>query len=122
MLWSSCLPNLIGRPLPHRGNARSLEDAWIDHWRSLWPECPVEERETLERLISLAHTHGATFSAARPEQGWELRLVFRRQLRSLFRRSAMQPAALFSYLALVATDLERLRGTLVNRAAYAGEF
>ena len=34
----------------------------------------------------------------------------------------MQPAALFSYLALVATDLERLRGTLVNRAAYAGEF
>jgi hypothetical protein len=96
------------------------ETAWVAHWHTLWPACSRPERHALEQLIALTRSHGAAFAATRPDQGWQERLGFRAQLRRLFRRGAMQPVALFTYLALVATDLERLRGTLVNRATYAG--
>jgi hypothetical protein len=40
-------------------------------------------------------------------------------LQRLFRRHPVEPVALFSYLALLGLDLERLRGGLVERAVFA---
>jgi hypothetical protein len=110
-----------GALLPEVDETWTPETAWVTHWHTLWPACSRPERDALEQLIALTRSHGAAFAATRPDQGWQERLGFRTQLRRLFRRGAMQPVALFAYLALVATDLERLRGTLVNRATYAGE-
>jgi len=36
------------------------------------------------------------------------------------RRAMLDPAAAFAYLALIALDLERLRGELLRRAAFPG--
>ena len=44
----------------------------------------------------------------------------RAALRRLFRLHAGSAAAVFAYLALVALDLERLRGGLVVRALFDG--
>ena len=93
----------------------------VARWRALWPACSHPERDALEQLIALIRSHGAAFAASRPDQGWQQRIALRARLRRLFRRSTMQPVALFAYLALVAMDLERLRGTLVNRVTFAGE-
>ena len=45
----------------------------------------------------------------------------RRRLLRLFRRFAFTPMALFAHLALVALDLERLRGVLLVRSLLAGD-
>lgn len=110
-----------GALLPQAEETRPLVANWVTHWRSLWPDCSRREREALEQLIALLRSHGAAFAATRPERGWQERTGFRARLRRLFRRTTMQPVTLFTYLALAATDLERLRGTLVHRAAYARE-
>jgi hypothetical protein len=50
-----------------------------------------------------------------------MRAALERALRVLFRRSALQPEAAFSYLGLVALDLERLRAQLVLRFLWQRE-
>jgi len=105
--------------LPRAAQPRSLGQRWVSHWRTLWPDCSGPEREGLEQLITLTHRHGVAFAAAPPDQGWAQRAELRAKLRKLFRHSALQPTALFAYLALAATELERLRGTLAQRAAYS---
>ncbi len=110
-----------GALLPEADEEWPVGAAWVVHWRALWPACPRSERNALEQLTALTRSHGAAFAASPPDQGWQERMAFRARLRQLFRHGAMQPVALFAYLALVATDLERLRGTLVNRVTYAGE-
>ncbi len=107
--------------LPEADAAWTPQVAWVARWRALWPACSHPERDALEQLIALIRSHGAAFAASRPDQGWQQRIALRARLRRLFRRGTMQPVALFAYLALVAMDLERLRGTLVNRVTFAGE-
>lgn len=97
---------------------QGLGEVWLRAWRERWGSC---ERSCLRNLLQLsdqlrtyrAHLTPVTTEAARDE-----RRALRDRLRHLFHRSVLQPAGLFAYLALVAIDLERLRGALVTRALF----
>lgn len=94
--------------------------AWRDAWRARWPHCPAEERRALELLARDVERHLARFAAVPVELAHEARgALAARALRWLHRHPA-QPVALFAYLLLAATDLERLRGEFAVRAVFAG--
>jgi hypothetical protein len=92
--------------------------AWIDEWRSRWPGARARERAQLEELTGSLLAHLRTFASAPPGQGWSARKELRKRVQLSFRRYLLQPAAAFSYLALVALDLERLRAELVSRELF----
>jgi hypothetical protein len=92
--------------------------AWQDGWRARWPACNDEARAGLERLAAIVRNHLAHFGALHVDDADAARIRLVADLATLLRRSAAQPAALFCYLALVALDLERLRGEIVARAAF----
>lgn len=91
--------------------------AWERRWRALWPPCTAEEHANLDHLVRIIERHLLHFGSLAVEDAGEARLRLAAELTSLMRRSAVQPAALFAWLALLAIDLERLRGEFVLRAA-----
>jgi hypothetical protein len=60
-----------------------------------------------------AHIHAL---ASGTTASGQLRDALRTRLAFMFRRYSFQPAAAFAHLALVALDLQILRGALVRRA------
>ncbi len=92
----------------------SMRTAWLGEWRRRWPA----RDPSLERLVELIEAHLARFTTGPPQAAWGLREALQRELRWLFRRSALAPAAAFVYLASVALDLERLRGELLGRLRF----
>jgi hypothetical protein len=95
--------------------ARSV---WHAEWRRRWPDRGGEDAQALEDLASLFARHLPRFVELGAEEAWALRRDLERQVVARFRRQALTPVAAFAYLALVALDLERLRGQLVLRAAF----
>lgn len=130
---------VLGRLVESPDRTRALDAdvlellAWHDarscpvgpHWRRLWiarwPWMASGSRARLEALIVLVERHLETFRAARPEQTWEIRRLWRERLRLELHRHPVEPAAVFSYLGLVLLDLERLRGELLRRALFGPE-
>ncbi|MDL1861797.1 hypothetical protein FBR04_12315 [Betaproteobacteria bacterium PRO7] len=92
--------------------------AWEREWRARWPACDDEARAGLERLVAVVRAHLIRFRALAVDDAPAARQRLATDVAALLRRSAAQPAALFAYLALVALDLERLRGEIVARAAF----
>ncbi len=92
--------------------------AWQRQWRARWPACDDEERAGLERLVARISSHAARFGTAAVEEAPAARQRLADELGAVLRRCPAQPAALHAYLALVALDLERLRGEIVVRAAF----
>jgi hypothetical protein len=92
--------------------------AWAREWRRLWPRCDRRFLTHLDRLAALIRAHAQAFPSV-GEAAWPLRRELRERLRLGFHRLPLQPAAAFSYLALVALDLERLRAALMERALFA---
>ncbi len=98
-----------GKPLP---------DAWLAHWQTLWPKTARHDHslEALGKALSQylrvlqADTSGSVQTCS---EALQLQLV------STFRRYSFQPAAVFSYLALTALELARLRGDLLVRQLFA---
>ncbi|MGD2064036.1 MAG: hypothetical protein PVF51_10700 [Nitrospirota bacterium] len=93
--------------------------AWLDEWRRHWPRITGAARRPLEELFGSTLAHLRDFPAYPIGDAWTARYRFQHQLSRLFRRHPMQPAALFSYLALLCLDIERLRAGLVERAVFA---
>lgn len=91
-----------------------LYRAWLDNWRGQWPSAPRFARgvEAVARLFE-AHIHAL---ASGTTASGQLRDALRTRLAFMFRRYSFQPAAAFAHLALVALDLQILRGALVRRA------
>ena len=77
---------------------------------------PTPERTELTR-IAAAHLTQLTASQP-PDTSAPHRLELAKHLTHLFRRHAASPVAVFSHLALIALDLERLRGGLVRRRLF----
>lgn len=91
-------------------------EAWLIHWRSLWPGTSTPMRTALEALVSLFELHLAQLTTARlsaPARE-DLEIALTRQ----FRRHTHQPATTFVSLALMALDVERLRGQLLRRMLF----
>lgn len=92
--------------------------AWLDEWRRRWPDRAGEDAFALEALVRLVARHLARFAELGTEEAWALRKDLETRFAVRFRRHALTPVAAFAYLALVALDLERLRGQLVVRIAF----
>jgi hypothetical protein len=95
-----------------------LPVAWLDHWQQQWPASRryAEGRIYLGRLFRqyLQETRGAHKTASGLPR---LRLVS--GFNHAFRCFSFEPAAACAHLGLVALDLEKLRGELLQRALFA---
>lgn len=85
--------------------------AWLVQWRRRWPT----PAPGLQRIETAVTSHIQRFARGGVRGAWSAREALERELRRLFRRSALCPEVAFAYLGLVALDLERLRAELVRR-------
>ena len=99
---------------------QSLPEGWASCWQSLWPDMPSGQRAGLWSVLSTVREHRSAFSDISAQSAWRRRDVLADRLRMMFRRYSYQPAAIFIHLLLVALDLERLRGALLQRALFPG--
>jgi hypothetical protein len=95
-----------------------LLDAWQDHWLRLWPKTSSKHAAALARIASIFMTHIQNQTVSELDDSSAERSRLEGQLVWEFRRSPMQPAAAFAHLALVALDLERLRGNIQYRVLF----
>ena len=104
--------------LAAKGRASSLAGRWTAHWRVLWPRgVPADG---LDDLAAAVRTHFELLArASAKETSAPYRRDLAQKLTRLFRRHSASPVAVFAHLALVALDLERLRGNLVRRRLFA---
>jgi hypothetical protein len=104
---SERLAHSAAAPLLQNTTNNSLEARWLSHWQSLWPSLPKRHERNLARLIEVMNSANS-----------ETRGDAQAALQALFRRAALQPAALFTWLALLALEYRRLRGALITRAVF----
>lgn len=110
------LATLAPADRPVGGNADGLDRAWLDRWKALWPVCPADERAHLDRLIAaVARSSRLSTEVETGTPAALLRGALVTRLSALFRAASPGPAALFCHLALVALDIERLRGGMMRR-------
>jgi hypothetical protein len=95
-----------------------LDKAWIVYWRASWPACGRRQRRNLDALVALLQNHRSEFTGLGLNRSWTARRILQWQLHRLFRRCLLQPVTVFTYLCLIAIDLERLRSALVDRALF----
>ena len=95
----------------------SLTDAWLNHWRTLWPGT-ARQNQALEKLADALHRYLRVLQADSCESVQTRCEALHVQLVGAFRRYSFQPAAVFSYLALTALELARLRGDLLVRQLF----
>jgi hypothetical protein len=106
-------------PLLPAGDAEALAARWLAEWRRRWPEASGRERAALEQLVEVVSTYLSRYATGDGASGQAARDRFAAEARVLFRRHALTPAAAFAWLLLVALELERVRGAVVERALYA---
>lgn len=87
---------------------------WLEHWRTLQPQCDSQTNDLLHRLLRTIDAH---LSKLTGETGSALtsRTELAARLAKLFRVGAGTVVATACHLALLALDLERLRGGLASR-------
>jgi hypothetical protein len=96
----------------------SLPDAWMSHWRALWPRTARQD-QGLEKLGQALHRYLRLLQADSCDSVQRRCEILHVQLVHAFRRYSLQPAAVFSSLALTALELARLRGELLVRQLFA---
>ncbi len=105
--------------IPAWQSGMTLPDAWVQHWQSLWPVKNTKHAQPLLQLIALLNQHLVSFRQSPLNHTWQTRETLVRQLRILFRKYNFQAVATFIHLALVALDIERLRGNIIQRSLFA---
>jgi hypothetical protein len=116
-------PDFLRRHRGDAGTARpgDVRAAFVEEWTRLWPARDPESSRGMRRILAAVSSHLERFARTDVRGAWRARASLERELRSLFRRSALRPDTAFCHLALVALDLERLRAALVLRALDRGE-
>jgi hypothetical protein len=95
-------------------------EAWLQHWRGLWPRNAGATRG-LEKIVARAAELDAALRNAAPSSSADVPLQhFGEQLLRVFRRNPLSPAAAVAYLGLDALSLMALRGAAAARALCAG--
>ncbi len=105
-------------------NTGTLPKRWLAHWRTLWPRRCAADCQRLDRLCEMVADNFGRLARAGPQDtSRHYRLGLTHACQRMFRRHGCTPTAVFSHLAIVALDLERLRGGLVRRQVFdaAGE-
>ena len=103
------------------GDEKNLAAQWYAHWRLLWPRCANADSRSMHKLAHIIVKHFEQLDRAlSSESSNPYRRELSRKLAQLFRQNSASPTAVFSHLALVALDLERLRGSLARRSLFHG--
>jgi len=98
---------------------QTLAARWYTHWHSLCRHRPRADKSALFDLTATIKAHVERLDrAGLQETSAPYRRDLARSLTRLFRRHSGSPAAMFCHLALVALDLERLRGDLIRRRLF----
>jgi len=101
-----------------------LADAWLRHWRKLWPPGDAGAGP-LEALLTLVQRYRREIGASSPgETTADRHRTLARLVLRMLRQYREQPVAVFCHLCLTALELHRLRDGLVRRALFndvAGE-
>jgi hypothetical protein len=96
-----------------------LRARWYQHWAALCPRTDAEENAGLALLVAGVRRYlGAD---ERQDKRRDARTRLDTLATGLVHRRAEEPAAIFSYLALVALDLQRLRDGILRRALFRDE-
>lgn len=101
-------------------NPDRIGSMWRAEWQRRIPSRCTDDTTLLDELARTLERHLAAFHDGAVRDGWPLRRALQARLVLLFRRAILDPAAVFIFLALIALDLERLRGELLRRAAFVG--
>ena len=107
-----------------KGDPReSLRARWFEHWTAICPQTDAEEGVNLgllvagvQRCLAANQPHGMS-----PGKRRDARKRLDALAMGLVHRRAEEPVAVFSYLALVALDLQRLRDGILRRALFRDE-
>ena len=104
---------------PAIGSDEPLAQRWLKHWHSLWPERLGADYQWLIRVADAVKDHMQRLDQAgiRDTSG-PYRHDLAHRLTGIFRRRSGTPVAVFCHLALIALDLERLRGGIVRRRLF----
>jgi hypothetical protein len=97
--------------------AQSLMALWHAHWRSLTPAANADTRALIATFSALFGRFAATLAVGDDSSAARERLAA--ALSRLFRAGAGTVVASVCHLALLALDLERLRGDLASRRLFA---
>ena len=118
---SAALPKSPPDALVLSGTAeKTLVARWHSHWCALWPHLHMADRRALLKLTMTISAHVEQLDRADPrDTSAPYRHALALKLVRLFRKHGGSPAAVFCHLALVALDLERLRGGLIQRRLFA---
>jgi hypothetical protein len=106
-------PAPAAQPLP------LVLEAWLAHWRSLWPPASPSgggPQSTLHALADETLAHRARFGRLTPADSEAARAALADRVLRRQRADPAHPAALFAYLLVLALDLERLRAECLLRA------
>jgi hypothetical protein len=117
---SAALTNSLLDPLVASGaREETLAARWSTHWRSLWPHRRKTDKSALLDLAATINAHVERLDhTSMQEKSAPYRRDLTRTLTRMFRRHSGSPTAVFCHLALVALDLERLRGGLIRRRLF----
>lgn len=95
----------------------TLREAWFARWRRLWPHGDARARPQVEHLAE-ALGHPQDVPAASPAQEAMLRERWRNWLNFRFRQMPRAPVTSLLHLFMLAQDMERLRGELLQRRLF----
>lgn len=101
---------------PGRGHAQ-LRAAWFAHWRRLWPK---DDTRTLAQIEKLAEALGqpSDGTARTPAQDAAQRAQWAAWLNYRFRQMPRAPVTSLLHLFMLALDMGRLRGELLQRRLF----
>jgi hypothetical protein len=99
-------------------DGRPLLDVWLVRWQALWPDQRARQQANLQPLRSILQQHLLSFPLTAPGTGWRHRQELAHKLQMMFRRHSYQPVAIFVHLLLIALDVERLRGDIMQRQLF----
>lgn len=110
------------RSLPAQGlppDPQAVASGWYREWRRRMPRLSEDEAAQFLVFVRTVKSHRGAFVRAAVDEGWRLRHMLEQKLTALFRRATLEPLAAFAFLALQWLDLERLRGEIATRIAFA---
>jgi hypothetical protein len=106
-------------PAARGSGIHPLLAAWESDWRCQWPAATSAERAALDELVLLLRQHVVRFASMPATEAAAARQALGERLR-LFVRRHSGVAVLFATLALLALDLEALRGEFMRRLKRPG--
>ncbi len=93
-------------------------NAWLMHWKHLWPKTTQQQKQSLEHLTRIFTQYLESLSSNQRYQAKSV-VDIHTSLKMSFRYFAFQPAAAFAHIGLIALDIQQLRADLLVRCLFS---